>query len=672
MKNNKPIIKILFLKEITEILRDKKTLIIMILMPLLLYPAMIIGLTLVVSQIGKNQTENTYYITYEQKDEEIISKLKESYESIKEEEELSLEFVAGDTSVLASGKVNLQIEKEKEKTEIIIQYNSTDQTSSITHNQIKKVIEHYGERVLEERLLEKGIDKEFLTPVLIQSKNEATEAENMGISLGGSLGMLLITTILVGAFYPTIDVTTGEKERGTLETLLTLPVSNFQMIFSKFLAVSLIACSSAILSILSLGGSILFLLRGMESAMEGEGLGIDYSLFLSSLPLLLIVVMITALLLTAISMCFCIFAKSFKEANNYFTPVMLIVMFASMVSMLPSVELEMTTALIPIVNVSLLMKAVIAQKLSYSLSMVIIAVNLSYSILTIWILAKIYSSENVLFNDGFQSFSLFEKRSDMKQGTIPKTGDLILVTAVLLLLILYLSLWAGAKSQMAGALVNQLLILSIPLFLIWYMKLEVKTVFSCKIPNIKLAAGSLFLYLGTYCFSMILGSFLMRLMPQSTGNLEAGFGELLTYPMVVLVLVIALMPAVGEELFFRGLLFGSWKLRLKPIVAMLLSSFIFGAFHMSFVKLLPTTMLGLCFSYIVWKTGSIYPAMVLHFINNFFSLLVMKYETQMGKVVPALVKAELEGTELRGMIVMGGGFRLAGILLRKERMKEKA
>ena len=670
MNNNKSLLKILFLKEIRDILRDKKTLVIMVLVPLLLYPAMIIGITLILSQMENRQMENTYQVSYQAKDESIVSKLRDSYEEIKEEEELSLQFLPGEQEE-REGCVTLEISEEKETPEMVLSYNATNQDSVTAHSQLKKVVEHYKEKALEKRLEDEGLAKDFLTPFVIQSKNEATDTETMGFSIGGSLGMLLITTIMMGAFYPTVDVLTGEKERGTLETLLTLPVSNFQMILSKFLAVSLFACASAVLSILSIGGSLGFLLNSVEKMYEGETLGIDFSSFFSFLPILLIVVIITALLLTAVSMCFCIFAKSFKEANNYFTPVMLIIMFASMASLLPSVELGGKTALIPIVNVSLLLKAVMAQKLSYTLAMITIVVNFVYSILIVWVLAKIYCSENVLFQDGFQSFTLFEKRSDIKRGTIPKTGDLILAAAVLLLLILYSGIGIGVRSQMAGAVVNQCMILGMPLLLIWYMKLDMKKIFSCNKPAKKKMLAAVLLYVGIFCLTMILSAFLMKWMPESTGNMETAYEELLTYPMVLLLTVAALMPAIGEELFFRGLLFGSWKLRLGPVKAMLLSSLIFGAFHMSLVKFLPTALLGLCFSYITWKSGSIYPGMVLHFINNLFSFFTMKYSEEIAKLLPILTKTELAVGETVVLIMIGAVCVVLGVLFLEGQKKQR-
>ena len=149
-------------------------------------------------------------------------------------------------------------------------------------------------------------------------------------------------------------------------------------------------------------------------------------------------------------------------------------MFASMVSMIPSVELNYYTSLIPIVNVSLLLKAVLAQQMNLSLAGITIGINLCYSILIIWILSKMYDSENILFTDGFQSFQIFQKRSEIKEGSIPNTGDVLLSIVVLFLLIMYIGTAVSARSVFAGTIVTQLLILAVPFAVTIYMKSNLK------------------------------------------------------------------------------------------------------------------------------------------------------------------------------------------------------
>lgn len=99
-------------------------------------------------------------------------------------------------------------------------------------------------------------------------------------------------------------------------------------------------------------------------------------------------------------------------------------MFASMAGMLPMVEFDHVTAMIPFVNVSLLIRQVMAWQFNLPLAGITIIVNLGYSILVVWVLVRIYDSENVLFSDGFTSFRLFQKRSEIKKGTLPALGDL--------------------------------------------------------------------------------------------------------------------------------------------------------------------------------------------------------------------------------------------------------
>ena len=660
-------------KEILDILRDKKTLVIMVAVPILLYPAIIIGMVLVMNFMMQSREGGSYTAAYAERYKAEALRLQEVYEEKKEELDISLTFLEVPEKEKGDGKssydVWINFVTDGQGLHIEVEYTSTDSDSSYAENALEELADIYCKELLEDKLGEKGLTVDFLYPVTYEAKDSVTVSESAGMSIGGSIGMMLVVTIMLGAFYPAIDVTTGEKERGTLETLLTLPVTNFQMIMSKYIAVSIFSCITAVLSLLSLGGSVMFLLgSAMEGASE-EILHIEPAVFMGWIPLLLLVVIVTALLVTAFSMCFCVFAKSFKEANNYITPVMLVVMFASMTAMIPSMQLDGRTALIPIVNVSLLMKQVLAQQMELTLAGITIGINFCYSVLIIWVLAKIYNSENVLFHDGFHSFRLFEKRSAIKEGTVPGTGDLLLSTVVLLLLILYLGTAVSVRSPFGGTLVNQFLILLMPLFAVWYMKSDVKTLFSLKIPSGKSVLGGLLLYIGTYLIMLVAATALSRIFPESTQNVEQAFGEILDHPFILIILVMAVMPAVGEEIFFRGLLFGGFRHRHGAFWGILLSSLIFGAFHMSIVKLLPTAMLGACFAYIGYCSGSIYIGMFLHFLNNLISMALSKYPEQMGRFLPFLVE-ELSGKDIFLMLIIGCLSGTLGLIVLKKKVKK--
>ena len=142
-------------------------------------------------------------------------------------------------------------------------------------------------------------------------------------------------------------------------------------------------------------------------------------------------------------------------------------------------------------------------------------------------------------------------------------------------------------------------------------------------------------------------------------------------PFVLLVLVIAVMPAIGEELLFRGLVFGSMRQKYKVAWAIFLSALFFGAYHTNLVKLIPTGLLGACFAYIVYKSGSIFISMFLHFTNNFLSVIAMKYPETMEKVLPFMVKEELSTIELMIMLVLGIVFVAAGLFLINRKKEDK-
>lgn len=664
-------IKTLVRKEILDILRDKKTLIIMVAVPILLYPALIIGMVLLMNMIASSQQEKVHTAAYPVEYEAQVMSLQEIYEENKEDSNLKLTFLPLSEADKEASKDRydawINFSESETGIHITVEYTSTDQDSGYTESMLEDLVELYRDELLAEKLEAHGLTEDFLAPVTYDAKDSVSVSESAGMNLGGSIGVLLVVTIMLGAFYPAIDATTGEKERGTLETLLTLPVTNFQMIMSKYIAVSLFACVTAILSLVSLGASVVFLVNSVAEGVSEEFAGIDLSMILSWMPVLLLVMIVTALLITAFSMCFCVFAKSFKEANNYITPVMLIVMFASMAGMLPSVELNYKTALVPIVNVSLLIKQVMAQQMNLALAGITIGINFCYSVLVVWILAKMYDSENVLFTDGFQSFKLFEKRSDIKKGTVPKIGDLILSVVALLLLVLYLGTAVSVKSVFGGTVVNQLLILAIPLLLVWYMKSDVKTLFSLKLPKVKDVFGGLLLYVGVYALMMIVSYVLVLIFPESAENTQMTFEMMMEQPFLLIVLVMAVMPAIGEELYFRGLILGSLRHRYKAVWAIVISSVIFGLFHLSLVKILPTGMLGGCFAYITFMSGSIYIGMFLHFFNNLMSSIAMKYPEQMEKVLPILMKAEFSTGDMVVLLVVGALCTAAGVIVLRKK-----
>lgn len=665
-------LKALFKKEIVDIFRDKKTIFMMLVLPLLLYPLLMIGLALLMSAITANQEETIYKVAYANLEKSQISKIEETFE----DDSMKYEFKVIDSTNTKDDLLEKKIDcfvatENKDGQELFtINYLSASETSvnaSIALNEAMKI---YQEDVKRQKIEALGMEAdEILNSVQIENKDFSTKEETLGFVLGTIIPFFVIISILLGAIYPAIDVTAGEKERGTLETLLTLPVSNFEMIMSKFLAVAVISCITAVLNILSTGASMIFMVNIMAGSISDSVMkfNLDFKTFLPAILFLLIVIIAFALFMTAISMCVCIFAKSFKEASNYITPVMLIVMFAGYSTMIPKVELTSATAAIPVVNIALMIESLFTFEYNYPLYGIVLLSNVGYSILTIWILGRLYNSEQILFSEGLSSIKLIAKRSEMKERQMPGLGDVTLLLGISLLLLIYVGSFLAIKYKVYGVLFQQIMILSIPLCYAYYIKADFKKLFSLKIPKVKSIFVSIVMGFGGYLFMLIVAQGISKLVPKSLEQVNANFEFMKDTPFLLLVLVIAVFPAIGEEILFRGFVYKSFRSKSKVITAVLASSAIFGIYHMSFIKFFTTAILGIVFAVALEYSNSIYIGMMMHFCNNAFSVFAFKYPKVVEKYIPFFVKEQFTGAQILIMLVISIVLMVgAGYVIKKD------
>ena len=665
-------LKALFKKEIIDIFRDKKTIFMMLVLPLLLYPLLMIGMALLMSAITANQAQTVYKVSYENLEQTQISKIEDTFED--DSMKYKFKIVSSDNPQddLQNKKIDcyISVNKNDGKDVFTMNYLSASETSRNALGAISEALKIYQEDIRRQKIEALGMDAdEVLNSIQVDDKDYSTKEESVGFLLGTIIPFFVIISILLGAIYPAIDVTAGERERGTLETLLTLPVSNFEMIMSKFLAVAVISCITAVLNILSTGASMLFMVNIMAGSVSDSvmKLNMDIHTFLPAILFLVIVIIAFALFMTAICMCVCIFAKSFKEANNYITPVMLIVMFAGYSTMIPKVELTSATAAIPVVNIALMIESLFTFEYNYPLYGIVLLSNVAYSILTIWILGRLYNSEQVLFGEGLSSIKLVAKRSEMKERQMPGLGDVTLLLGVSLLLLIYVGSYMTVKYKVYGILFQQAMILTLPLCYAYYIKADFKKLFSLKLPNIKSILVSIIMGMGGFMFMLVAAQVLSKLVPSSLEQVNANFEFMKETPFLLLIFVVAVFPAIGEELLFRGFVYQSFRSKLKVIMAVLASSAIFGIYHMSFIKFFTTAILGIVFAVALEYSNSIYIGMVMHFCNNAFSVFAFKYPKVVEKYLPIFVKEKFTVVEILSILAISFALMAgAGFIIRKE------
>ncbi len=657
----KKIVFSLYKKEMLDILRDKKTILMMIVIPLILYPLIFAGSMLLASSMLNASTNRTYIIGFEDVSDERA--MVEAFDKHKDKHDYSfIYFNTGDKKqneeYLREGKMDAYlIESVSDNRPYYeIAYLASESESQTAAGMIQDILQDMQADMTRKTLEDNGLDpKLVLTPIDYAYKNLATHEENAGYLVGMVVPFLLITSILMGALYPAIDATAGEKERGTLETLLTLPVRNLELIVAKFLATSTVAVGAAFLNILSMSLMVGYMI--ISAGSLGAASDLDLVSFIPAVYITLLCVLTFAMFASAVCLSACIFARSFKEAQNFTTPVMLIFMICGMAGMIPQLSLNSVTALIPVVNISLLISEIFSFHFDISQIVMVLVSNLAYTAVAVVIMGRLFSSENILFGDAAGSLRLLESRKHMKDRQIPGIGDVVLLFAVLLLIVLFGGGILVLKLGLWGIVAEQFLIFALTVVYAWYIKADMRVVFHLHKPRAAAVAGSLLCWAGAYLVIQVLGELLIRLLPwlsQANTEMLASLWE--GAPMWLLILSSALMPAVCEETAFRGFLLGSLEFRYKPLTAVVLTGLFFALFHMSVLQFILIAPLGILFAYIVWKERSIYLTVLLHFLNNLTSVLIEQYQDKVAKILPVLAEDGISP-------LWGTAFAAAGVIL---------
>lgn len=666
-------LKTLYKKEIMDVIRDKKTILTMVVLPVILYPVLFLVIMQVMTMINNSQQERTYYIAYDQVEEENRKALNDWIAG--EEDGLSyiIKEVESDNPKedLEKENIDAYITASITDSQVVyeIHYLSAVTNSSTVSDMLEEEIDAYGKKIAEENAAAQGLDvKKVLYPVTSTLADQSSNESSIGSILGSIIPFLLITSILMGAMYPAIDATAGEKERGTLETLLTLPVGNMELIMSKFLSVATIAVVSVFINVLSMGGIAAYLYATINALSEGAG-AFSLGSFVPAILISIVCIIAFALFMSAVVMCICAFAKSFKEANNYVTPLTLVVLLTAYIGFIPNVELSATTAIIPVANICLLMKNLLVFKYDFALILMVLLSNVIYAFVAVWFLGKIYNSESILFGESASGIKLFERRKNIKKGSLPTIQESLLVLVVALLLMVYLGGIMSLSHPVMGVVVPQFFIGVLPVLACIYIKGNAREIFKLNIPKGKDLLGSVCLYLGAGSLSLLISNLLSMAFPDNSQGLNEEYAKLLDgISFVPALLLIALVPAVCEELMFRGYIFTAFRQKMSLPKAIFFVSVLFGISHMSLIKIIPTAVLGAALAYAIYKADSIAASSLIHFLNNAVSVFILYYGSNI-----AFLNEEQMGVPLMiGLVVLSVIFIPAGVWILNSRKKQTA
>ena len=330
--------------------------------------------------------------------------------------------------------------------------------------------------------------------------------------------------------------------------------------------------------------------------------------------------------------------------------------------------LQIRGALVPVANICLLIRDLLAFKFSFSSITIVLFSNVAYGIIAVLVLGKLYNSEAILFGDGTGNVQIFERRSNMIKGGVPSVGDACLVLPVVLVLMIYAGGFASAKSMLVGLLVTQGIVGGVPLLTAWYTKKDMRKTFRIRLCRPGFLFGGLVLMMGTILVGMLLTSITSMLFPESAESMTGSMEAIYSYGYGVCLLLIALLPAVCEELLFRGFLLSSLEHTMKKRAAILTAAIVFGLYHMNLVQTPTTALIGMALCYVAVQSESLLPGMLMHFFNNALSVTAGFYPKQIARILPIFSE---NGVPALVLIVGGVGLCVLGVYIIK-RSKNKA
>ena len=380
-------------------MRDRRTLYSMILIPIILFPILMFGMSAVmVMMVKKTEAEITKIVIIGKEFAPDFVSLIDTAKAFEIVEESDFESALKEKRISAALEFPADFErkiKAEDSTEAIIYYDAAELKSDMTSDKLRDRLKDYQDSVVAARLKQRQIDKSLLYPIKISKKNLAPKEKMGGFMLAMFLPYMIIILAMTGAMYPAIDLTAGEKERGTLETILVTPVSRLDIATGKFLTVLTASLITIILATtsMSLTASFGFAKMGQFASEQQT----QFSISPLSIILLLVLMLPIACLFSSVLLSVALLAKSYKEAQSYITPLMFVVIFPAMISFLPGFELNWRLAFIPIVNISLAAKEILMGTYKWGFIILIFISTFIYAGFSIFVTKRLFEKEEVLF-----------------------------------------------------------------------------------------------------------------------------------------------------------------------------------------------------------------------------------------------------------------------------------
>jgi sodium transport system permease protein len=525
--------------------------------------------------------------------------------------------------------------------EPILLFNSANERSQITQMRVEQVLRQWRGRVTQQNLADSNVPADVTEPFTLRPRDVAEVRQRQAAIWSKILPFVVFIWALTGAFYPAVDLCAGEKERGTLETLLTSPALRREIVWGKLLTIMLFSSTTAVLNLASLGFTGKFVIAQLsEVTTLSDRMPLSMPP-MASLGWLVVALIPISALFSALCLACAAFARSTKEGQYYLMPLMLIVMPLMLLPMSPGVELNLGNSLIPVTGMVLLLRALIEGQYLSAVQYIVptVGVTLICCLLAIRWAEEQFNSESVLFREserlqlGRWFAHLVRDRSET-----PSLAQAVLCVAIILVVQFFISIslsTQGMKELTFSFLAQSLFISQIVCILVPAMMMTLvltrsptRTLLLDRLPRVTHLAAAALLAVLLHPLVVRMGEAIQEIYPMSpevaasAQEIQATLGEAPSWWMALG--LIAVLPAFCEELAFRGFVLSGLRHLGHKWWAIGLSAIAFGGVHMFLQQRISASAVGLVLGYLAVQTGSLIPCMLFHALHNGLQLTVFR------------------------------------------------
>ncbi|MFB6285452.1 MAG: ABC transporter permease [Candidatus Bipolaricaulia bacterium] len=388
-------------KELLDTIRERRTLVLMIVVPLVVMPIFALGPSLLAGsqESQSEQTTQAIAVVRPEAAPGLVDRIRQSdaLRIVDPADDPEQALQNGDVKAILKIPESFAsaVEAETTPSPVRIRFDATESSSRAAQEKLSALLSAYREAVVRDRLQSRNLSPDLLEPFSVQSQNVASQQEFGAFLLSFILPLFLVLYASVGGSQTAIDVSAGEKERGTLESLLVAPPSRSSLVMGKFLTIASVTLVATVLALL---GFVLAVVVARQTMGDNPVIAqLELALAPSIIALIFGVTALVAAMMSALTFALFTWTRNFKEAQTYSSYISFVVMIPAFIVAFTDTPSSLASFLIPIYNATASIKELVLGNVNWGQLGVTLASSAVYSVASLGLAVRMFRSESVLF-----------------------------------------------------------------------------------------------------------------------------------------------------------------------------------------------------------------------------------------------------------------------------------